>query len=113
MIFIVIKRSKAMKTMMDIIISVFGWLATAILVFSTIPQAVRTLRTQETSSLSLWLILALTSGTLFVIYGTLVCIYTSVIAGAPIAVGNFLYLVFQGMTFGVKVKNIIKGKDKK
>lgn len=66
--------------MIDIIISVFGWLATAILVFSTIPQAVRTLRTQETSSLSLWmLILALTSGTLFVIYGTLVCIYTSVI----------------------------------
>lgn len=111
MIFIVIKRSKAM---IDIIISVFGCLATAILVFSTIPQAVRTLRTQETSSLSLWmLILALTSGTLFVIYGTLVCIYTSVIAGAPIAVGNFLYLVFQGMTFGVKVKNIIKGKDKK
>lgn len=54
--------------MIDIIISVFGWLATAILVFSTIPQAVRTLRTQETSSLSLWmLILALTSGTLFVI----------------------------------------------
>lgn len=93
--------------MIDVIISVFGWLATAILVFSTIPQAVRTLRTQETSSLSLWmLILALTSG-------TLVCIYTSVIAGAPIAVGNFLYLVFQGMTFGVKVKNIIKGKDKK
>ena len=83
--------------MIDVIISVFGWLATAILVFSTIPQAVRTLRTQETSSL----------------YGTLVCIYTSVIAGAPIAVGNFLYLVFQGMTFGVKVKNIIKGKDKK
>lgn len=34
MIFIVIKRSKAM---IDIIISVFGWLATAILVFSTIP----------------------------------------------------------------------------
>lgn len=52
--------------MIDIIISVFGWLATAILVFSTIPQAVRTMRTQETSSLSLWmLILALTSGTLW------------------------------------------------
>lgn len=93
MIFIVIKRSKAM---IDIIISVFGWLATAILVFSTIPQAVRTLRTQETSSLSLWmLILALTSGTLFVIYGTLVCIYTSVIAGAPI----FLVFSFPGNDF--------------
>ena len=64
MIFIVIKRSKAMKDIIDIIISVFGWLATAILVFSTIPQAVRALRTQETSSLSLWMLICPIAGKL-------------------------------------------------
>lgn len=97
----------------EIITSIFGWAATAILVFSTIPQAVKAMVTQDTSSLSVWmLILALTSGTLFVVYGVLVWIYTSPIAGAPIAIGNGLYLVFQSITFGVKIKNLITKNSK-
>lgn len=106
-------ENKAMTTT-EIIISIFGWAATLILVCSTIPQAVRTLKTKDTESLSIWmLILALTSGTLFTIYGVLTWIYVSAVAGAPIAVGNFLYLIFQGMTFSVKLRNTIAWKNKK
>lgn len=101
-------------TTTEIIASIFGWAATLVLVCSTIPQAIKALKTKDTEGLSFWmLILALTSGTLFVIYGTLVWIFTSPVAGAPIAVGNFLYLVFQCMTFSVKLRNVIKNNEKK
>lgn len=100
-------------TSTEILTSIFGWAATAILVGSTIPQAVKALRTKNTAGVSFWMLaLALTSGVLFVTYGVLVCIFTSLIAGAPIAVGNGLYLVFQSMTFGVKIQNVRKGTEK-
>lgn len=101
-------------TTQEIVTSIFGWAATLILVCSTIPQAIRALKTQDTESLSIWmLILALSSGVLFTVYGILTWIYVSVVAGAPIAVGNGLYLVFQGITFSVKLKNMLNGTDKK
>ena len=83
-------------------ISVCGLLAAFLTTSSFLPQAIKTIRTKDTSSISLYMYILFTLGTLlWFIYGI-----SSV--NFPVSLANGFTLVFASVILYFKIKNSIK-----
>jgi MtN3 and saliva related transmembrane protein len=79
-------------------ISLVGYLAAFCTTISFLPQAIKTIRTKDTSGISLYMYGLFTIGTLFwLIYG--------IKSGAvPVAVANAITLLFASIILGYKIR---------
>jgi len=80
------------------IVSLIGYLAAFCTTASFLPQAIKTIRTKDTSGISLYMYGLFTIGTLFwLIYGIQSRQY-------PVAVANAITLLFASIILGYKIK---------
>ena len=80
------------------LITLIGLLAAACTTFSFLPQAIKTIRTKDTQSISLSMYALFTLGTLFwLIYG----VFTS---NLPVYLANGITLIFALIILGYKVR---------
>lgn len=99
---------------MELMISIFGWIATCLIAISTIPQAIMVIKTKKTKDIALGMyILGTLGGYFFFVYGTLTSIYISVSVGLPIAIGNIVFSTFETIVLIYKIHNVRTGVDKK
>ena len=80
------------------IITIIGYLAAFGTTISFLPQAMETIRTKNTSGISLSMYAIFTAGTfLWMLYGIM-------LPSWPVAVANAITLVFAGVILGYKIK---------
>lgn len=76
-----------------------GWLAAILTTFSFVPQAIKVIRTKETSSISLWMYSIFTLGISFwLIYGLM-------IGSVQMTLANLITLVLAIVILRAKIKN--------
>jgi MtN3 and saliva related transmembrane protein len=76
-----------------------GWLAAILTTFSFVPQAIKVIRTKETSSISLWMYSIFTLGISFwLIYGLM-------IGSVQMTLANLITLVLAIIILRAKIKN--------
>lgn len=76
-----------------------GWLAAVLTTFSFVPQAIKVIRTKETSSLSLWMYSIFTLGISFwLVYGLM-------IGSVQMTLANLVTLVLAIIILRAKIKN--------
>ena len=76
-----------------------GWLAAVLTTFSFVPQAIKVIRTKETSSVSLWMYSIFTLGISFwLIYGLM-------IGSVQMTLANLITLVLAIIILRAKIKN--------
>jgi MtN3 and saliva related transmembrane protein len=76
-----------------------GWLAAVLTTFSFVPQAIKVIRTKETSSISLWMYSIFTLGISFwLIYGLM-------IGSVQMTLANLITLVLAIIILRAKIKN--------
>ncbi len=79
-------------------INLIGLLAAFGTTISFLPQAIKTIRSKDTSAISLPMYILFTAGTvLWLIYGIL-------FKSPPVMIGNFVTLVFASIILGFKLK---------
>ena len=79
-------------------INLTGLLAAFCTTISFLPQAIKTIRTKDTSAISLPMYVLFTGGTvLWLIYGIL-------FKSTPVMIGNFVTLVFASIILAFKIK---------
>ncbi len=72
-----------------------------------IPQAVKTIKTGDTKSISFWMyLLSMVGVILWLIYGIMINSY-------PILFKNISVIILSGIILFIKTKNIVKGVDEK
>lgn len=87
-------------------IKIIGLVAAFLTTASFLPQAVKTIKTKDTSGISFFMYLLFTSGVfLWLIYGML-------IKDFPIFIANLITIIFALVIFICKVINMKKGLDK-
>lgn len=87
--------------------AIIGSAATILAVVSLLPQVLRTWRTRSAMDLSAsWLLIALSSMILWVVYGTLLSAWSDVVANAAT-----LVLVLALLAMKIKFGRVIKGAD--
>ena len=76
-----------------------GWLAAGLTTFSFVPQAIKVIRTKETSSISQWMYSIFTLGISFwLVYGLM-------IGSAQMTLANLITLVLAIIILRAKIKN--------
>ena len=91
--------------MPDIVIEIFGYIATACTSLAALPQLIKTLKTRDTSGISLLMFLVLTIGYGFwLVYGCFRLIY-------PMIIGNAIGVAIQLVVLIIKIINMAKGLD--
>ena len=76
-----------------------GWLASVLTTFSFVPQAIKVIRTKDTSSISLWMYSLFTVGILFwLVYGVMM-------RNGPMTFANVTTLVLAVIILRAKIKN--------
>ena len=76
-----------------------GWLAAVLTTFSFVPQAIKVIRTKETSSVSLWMYSIFTLGISFwLVYGLM-------IGSVQMTLANLITLVLAIIILRAKIKN--------
>jgi MtN3 and saliva related transmembrane protein len=76
-----------------------GWLAAVLTTFSFVPQAIKVIRTKETSSISLWMYSIFTLGISFwLVYGLM-------IGSVQMTLANLITLVLAIIILRAKIKN--------
>ena len=76
-----------------------GWLAAVLTTFSFVPQAIKVIRTKETSSISLWMYSIFTLGISFwLVYGLM-------IGSIQMTLANVITLVLAIIILRAKIKN--------
>jgi MtN3 and saliva related transmembrane protein len=76
-----------------------GWLAAVLTTFSFVPQAIKVIRTKETSSISLWMYSIFTLGISFwLVYGLM-------IGSVQMTLANLVTLVLAIIILRAKIKN--------
>tara|TARA_B100000768_G_C10886027_1_gene211639 strand:- start:114 stop:359 length:246 start_codon:yes stop_codon:yes gene_type:complete len=76
-----------------------GWLAAVLTTFSFVPQAIKVIRTKETSSISLWMYSIFTLGISFwLVYGLM-------IGSIQMTLANIITLVLAIIILRAKIKN--------
>lgn len=99
---------------MVLMTSIFGWVATCLIAFSSIPQCIKVIGTHKTKDIALGMyVLGTLGGYFFVVYGVLMSVYISLSAGLPIAIGNFVFSIFETIVLVFKIRNVVSGVDKK
>jgi MtN3 and saliva related transmembrane protein len=74
---------------------------------SYIPQAIKTIKTRDTKSISFWMyVLSMVGVILWLVYGLMIGNY-------PIIFKNIAVIGLSGIILYIKVKNIFNGKDEK
>jgi MtN3 and saliva related transmembrane protein len=87
-------------------INIVGLIAASLTTVSFLPQTLKTIKTKDTSGISLLMYLLFTIGVLFwSIFGILIKTY--VIVGA-----NLVTLTLAAIILFIKVKNVLNGTDK-
>jgi len=72
-----------------------------------IPQAVKTIKTRDTKSISFWMyVLSMVGVILWLIYGLMIGNY-------PIIFKNIAVIALSGIILYIKIKNIFSGRDEK
>jgi MtN3 and saliva related transmembrane protein len=91
---------------MDSYINIIGTCAACLTTSALLPQVIRTIKTNDTSSLSLLFALAINTGTmLWLIYGILL--------GNPIiTLSNAIVLILSGIIVFYKTRNIVSKQEK-
>lgn len=88
-------------------VTILGFIAAALTTGSFLPQAIKTIRTNDTRSISLFMYLLFSTGTLlWLIFGMLS-------SNMPIIVANAITLVFAVIILFYKVRNQKKGNINK
>ncbi|MCC7400654.1 MAG: SemiSWEET family sugar transporter [Chitinophagaceae bacterium] len=88
-------------------VTILGFIAAALTTGSFLPQAIKTIRTNDTRSISLFMYLLFSTGTLlWLIFGILS-------SNMPIIVANAITLVFAVIILFYKVRNQKKGNINK
>lgn len=79
-------------------VNAIGLMAASGTTISFLPQAIKTIRTKDTSAISLPMYILFTAGTvLWLIYG--------ILAGAPpVIIGNFVTLIFASIILAFKIR---------
>jgi len=89
------------------LISIIGILAAIVSTINQLPQAVKTIRSKDTHSLSLWMyIMIWTATSLWLIYGIL-------LKDTPLILSNSVSIMPITYILGTKIRNTLNGKDKK
>ena len=87
-------------------IEIIGYFGASLTTFSFLPQTIQTVKTKDTSSISLIMYLTFTIGVAFwLIFGFLSKNYIIVFA-------NILTLIFSSIILFIKIKNLRNGIDK-
>jgi MtN3 and saliva related transmembrane protein len=76
-----------------------GWLAAVLTTFSFVPQAIKVIRTKETSSISLWMYSIFTLGISFWL------VYGLIIGSVQMTLANLITLVLAIIILRAKIKN--------
>lgn len=83
----------------------FGYVAAFLTTASFVPQAFKTLKTRDTTGISLWMYVMFVAGvTFWMIYGFCLDNYI-------IAIDNAITVILAGAVLWVKVQNILAKKD--
>ena len=85
-------------------IKIIGLMAAFLTTSSFLPQAIKTIKTKDTSGISFFMYLLFTTGVL------LWLIYGAVIKDFPVFIANLITLIFALVIFVCKVINMKKGK---
>lgn len=86
-------------------IELIGYIAAVLTTASFLPQAIKTLKTRDTQSLSLSMYSIFCTGVfLWLIYGL-------AIANWPIVVANAVTLLLAGMILGIKLQAVLRGRN--
>lgn len=86
-------------------IELIGYIAACLTTFSFLPQAIKTLKTKDTSALSLGMYSIFSGGVfLWLLYGLL-------ISNWPIVAANFVTLLFSTTILTMKLRNHGKGLE--
>lgn len=89
------------------LISIIGVLAAIVSTINQLPQAVKTIRSKDTHSLSLWMyIMVWTATSLWLVYGIL-------LKDTPLILSNSVSIMPITYILGTKIRNTLNGKDKK
>ncbi len=88
------------------ILTVISYIAAALTTVSFVPQAIKTIRTRDTSSISLGMYIMFTAGViLWMVYGIAT-------AQAAIVVSNAITAVLAVIILSFKIAGITSGRDK-
>lgn len=86
-------------------IELIGYAAAFLTTASFVPQAIKTLKTQDTAGISFWMYLMFVAGvTFWMIYGFL-------LDNLIIAIDNAITVILAGAVLWVKAKNILTKKE--
>ncbi len=72
-----------------------------------IPQAIKTIKTKDTKGISFWMYFFTLIGVIFWL------IYAFMISSIPMIFKNVSVIIFGGIVFAIKVKNMINSSDEK